>query len=131
MREPRLGDDIDDFCVRCKRVMNHNIVSVVKGVPAKVRCRTCHSDHDFRHEQPPPPKVDLKKQALFNEVLKKVSPTEAVVVADDPEVDLDLIADAEEPEAESAEPEPEASPVEVEVKVETAKSKKAKGRPKK
>ena len=76
MREPRLGDDIDDFCVRCKRVMNHAIVSVVNGEPAKVRCRTCHSDHDFRHEQAPPPKVDLRKAALFNEVLKKVNPDE-------------------------------------------------------
>src|SRR5689334_732573 len=76
MREPRLGDDIDDFCVRCKRVMNHSIVSVLNGEPAKVRCRTCHSDHDFRHEQPPPPKVDPRKQALFNEVLKKVNPQE-------------------------------------------------------
>ena len=37
MRDVRLGDDIDDFCVRCKRVMNHNIVSVVDGAPAKVR----------------------------------------------------------------------------------------------
>jgi len=74
MREPRLGDDIDDFCVRCKRVMNHAIVSVVNGEPAKVRCRTCHSDHDYRHEQPPPPKVDPRKAALFNEVLKKVDP---------------------------------------------------------
>lgn len=133
MREPRLGDDIDDFCVRCKRVMNHNIVSVINGAPAKVRCRTCHSDHDFRNEQPPPPKVDLKKQALFNEVLKKVSPTEAVVVADDPEADLELIADVEESEAEAAEPEPEAVPVEVKVKVkvEAPKPKKPKGRPKK
>src|SRR5437868_14021879 len=74
MPEPRLGDDIDDFCVRCKRVMNHTIVSVVDGAPAKVRCRTCHSDHDFRHEQAPPPKVDLRKQALFAEVLKKLDP---------------------------------------------------------
>jgi hypothetical protein len=136
MREPRLGDDIDDFCVRCKRVMNHNIVSVVNGAPAKVRCRTCHSDHDFRNEQPPPPKVDLKKQALFNEVLKKVSPGAAAVV-DDPDVDLDLAADIEleaaagtgeavEPEVaepEAAEPEP--------VVVEAPKPKKAKGRPKK
>jgi hypothetical protein len=80
MREPRLGDDIDDFCVRCKRVMNHSIVSVVNGEPAKVRCRTCHSDHDFRHEQPPPPKVDLRKQALFNDVLKKVNPEDAAAV---------------------------------------------------
>ena len=64
MRDIRLGDDIDDFCVRCKRVMNHNVVSVLNGQAAKVRCRTCHSDHDFRHEQPPPPKVDARKAAL-------------------------------------------------------------------
>jgi hypothetical protein len=74
MREPRLGDDIDDYCVRCKRVMNHAVVSVMNGEAAKVRCRTCHSDHDYRHEQAPPPKVDLRKQALYNEVLKKVDP---------------------------------------------------------
>jgi hypothetical protein len=74
MREPRLGDDIDDFCVRCKRITNHLVVSVVDSKPAKVRCRTCHSDHDYRHEQAPPPKVDLRKQALFNDVLKKVDP---------------------------------------------------------
>ena len=74
MREPRLGDDIDDFCVRCKRIMNHAIVSVMNGEAAKVRCRTCHNDHDYRHEQAPPPKVDLRKQALFNEALKKVNP---------------------------------------------------------
>lgn len=80
MREPRLGDDIDDFCVRCKRIMNHSVVSVVNNEPAKVRCRTCHSDHDYRHEQPPPPKVDLRKQALFNEVLKKVEPEEAAAL---------------------------------------------------
>jgi hypothetical protein len=86
MREVRLGDDIDDFCVRCKRIMNHAVVSVINREPAKVRCRTCHSDHDFRHEQPPPPKVDLRKQALFNEVLKKVNPEDAAVVAEVAEV---------------------------------------------
>ncbi len=77
MSDYRLGDDIDDYCVRCKRVMNHSIVSVVDHQPAKVRCRTCHSDHDYRHEQAPPPKMDPRKQALFNEVLKKVSPGDA------------------------------------------------------
>ena len=84
MSEYRLGDDIDDFCVRCKRVMNHSVVSVMNGEPAKVRCRTCHSDHDYRHEQAPPPKVDPRKAALFNEVLKKVNPeaTEAPVPAE-------------------------------------------------
>src|ERR1041384_7107793 len=77
MRDVRLGDDIDDFCVRCKRVMNHAVVSVINAEAAKVRCRTCHSDHDFRHEQAPPPKVDPRKAALFAEVLKKVNPGDA------------------------------------------------------
>jgi len=102
MRDIRLGDDIDDFCVRCKRIMNHAVVSVIAGAPAKVRCRTCHSDHDFRHEQAPPPKVDSRKAALFNEVLKKVSPDgEAAVVEADGVPDVELEADGdgiEEPE---------------------------------
>ena len=78
MREVRLGDVIDDFCVKCKRIMNHSVVSMMGADPAKVRCRTCYSDHDYRHEQAPPPKVDTRKAALFNEVLAKVQP-EAVV----------------------------------------------------
>src|SRR5271163_2888856 len=79
MRAARLGDDIDDFCVKCKRVMNHSVVSILNDEPAKVRCRTCHSDHDFRHEQAPPPKVDPRKAALFNEVLEKMVPPAAPV----------------------------------------------------
>jgi hypothetical protein len=41
----------------------------VNEEPAKVRCRTCYSDHDFRRCEIPPSKKDLKKQQLFNEVL--------------------------------------------------------------
>jgi hypothetical protein len=69
MGELRLGDVIDDFCVKCKRITNHSVVSIVNEEPAKVRCRTCYSDHDYRHEQAPPSKKDLKKAELFNEVL--------------------------------------------------------------
>jgi hypothetical protein len=141
MRDIRLGDDIDDFCVRCKRVMNHNVVSVLNGQAAKVRCRTCHSDHDFRHEQPPPPKIDARKAALFNEVLKKVAPGEAPVAVDDPEleaVELEIDAEAEaeieadaETDAEAAaEVEGEALPAAV-VEEEAPKPKKGRGRPKK
>lgn len=98
LRQVRLGDDIDDFCVRCKRIMNHAVVSVLNAEPAKVRCRTCHSDHDYRHEQAPPPKVDARKAALFNEVLKKVDPDEAVPAAAHGEPEEEAIA-AEAPES--------------------------------
>ena len=132
-REIRLGDDIDDFCVRCKRVMTHNVVSVLNGKPAKVRCRTCHSDHDFRNEQPPPPKVDPKKAALFNEVLKKVSPGDAAAVADEPDLELETEPEAEaeaEPEAEAEAEETEAAAAPVPVK-EAPMPKRGRGRPKK
>ena len=109
MREPRLGDDIDDFCVRCKRIMNHAIVSVLNGQPAKVRCRTCHSDHDYRHEQAPPPKVDARKAALFNEVLKKVNPDEAAKAVE--EADLPELPELDEtPEAVEVADDPPAPP---------------------
>src|SRR6185295_9120635 len=93
MREPRLGDIIDDYCVKCKQIMNHAVVSILNAEPAKVRCRTCHNDHDYRHEQAPPPKVDLRKAALFQEVLAKVAPE----------------GPAPEPEPADAEPAPKAA----------------------
>ena len=61
MDEMRLGDVIDDHCIKCRRVTNHSIVSLVDGQAAKVRCRTCYHDHDYRHEQAPPSKKELKK----------------------------------------------------------------------
>jgi hypothetical protein len=137
MREPRLGDDIDDFCVRCKRITNHAIVSVLNAEPAKVRCRTCHSDHDYRHGQAPPPKVDLRKAALFNEVLKKVNPDgvgKASEIADVPDLgelddgpdeadaDAEVEAEAEQDEGMDEPPPPPPPPAK------KAKAVKGKGR---
>jgi hypothetical protein len=109
MWEIRLGDIIDDYCVKCKRIMNHAVVSMLNNEPAKVRCRTCHNDHDYRHEQAPPPKVDTRKQALFNEVLAKVAPAEVAA----PVV------------AEPVDEEPAGEPLEETPAVEPAKPKKA------
>src|SRR5690348_11271037 len=89
MSDFRLGDIIDDFCVKCRRLTNHAIVSLVNHDPAKVRCRTCYHDHDYRHEQAPPSKKDLKKQELFNEVLSSVAPTPAAAAGDSAEPEDD------------------------------------------
>jgi hypothetical protein len=79
MWELRLGDEIDDYCVKCRRLTNHSIVSMVDAKAAKVRCRTCYSDHDFRNEQAPPSKKELARQKeLFNAVLAGMAPAEAV-----------------------------------------------------
>lgn len=125
MREHRLGDDIDDFCVRCKRLTNHLVVSVMNAEPAKVRCRTCHSDHDYRREQAPPPKVDLRKAALFNEVLKKVDPAAAPVAVHVAAAPVEAVVDpVVEPVVEEA---PEAAPA-VTAKAKPKPAAKAKGK---
>jgi hypothetical protein len=90
MPDLRLGDVLDDYCVKCRRLTNHSIVSLMNGTAAKVRCRTCYSDHDYRNEQAPPTKKELLKQKeLFNAVLSGVAPAEAA---------------AEQPAAPAAEP---------------------------
>src|ERR1700681_3431980 len=77
MSDHRLGDIIDDHCIKCRRITNHAIVSLVNAEPAKVRCRTCYHDHDYRREQAPPSKKDLKKAELFKEVLASAAPAAA------------------------------------------------------
>ena len=49
----RLGDDIDDHCSRCKRSTGHSVVSMaMTGEEVLVtRCRTCNSEHKYRHNQ--------------------------------------------------------------------------------
>src|SRR5687767_14780513 len=104
MREIRLGDVIDDFCVKCKRLTNHSVVSILNEQPAKVRCRTCYSDHDYRREIAPPSKKDLKKMELFNEVLGGIAPD---AVAENGLEETAVAALPPEPEVESV-PEPAA-----------------------
>ncbi|PYT17766.1 MAG: hypothetical protein DMG59_06340 [Acidobacteria bacterium] len=84
MRDLRLGDVIDDFCIKCRRLTNHSIVSLLNGAAAKVRCRTCYNDHDYRNEQPPPSKKELKQKELFNAVLSGMAPAAATAEADPP-----------------------------------------------
>jgi len=69
--------------------------------PAKVRCRTCHSDHDYRHEVAPPPKVDPRKLAL---AAQKLAAAEAAKLAAEGAVEGAAVAVAvtEEVEAEKA-----------------------------
>ena len=85
MSEQRLGDVIDDHCIKCRRITNHSIVSLVEGHAAKVRCRTCYHDHDYRHEQAPPSKKELKRAEA--EALAQASEAQAALEAQAGEVE--------------------------------------------
>ena len=47
----RLGDYIDDYCSRCKFSSDHAVVSMVGDEVKKVRCRTCDTEHNYRHNK--------------------------------------------------------------------------------
>ena len=71
-RTPRLGDVIDDYCPRCRLLLNHDVTSLFDDQAAKVTCRTCHNTHDYRHAQVPPRRKSGKKedkQSLLQQVL--------------------------------------------------------------
>ena len=69
MPDYRLGDDLYDYCIKCKRLSTHNILALVGGEPAKVRCRSCYHEQPYRRGEVPPSKKDLKKAELFKQVL--------------------------------------------------------------
>jgi hypothetical protein len=70
-RAPRLGDVIDDYCPRCRLLLNHDVTSLFEGAVAKVTCRTCHNAHDYRHAQVPPKRKSKTsdKKTLVEQVL--------------------------------------------------------------
>ena len=52
-RQLRLGDTLDDYCPRERRLTNHVIVAMVGDDVKQVRCATCDSDHEFKHAKIP------------------------------------------------------------------------------
>jgi cytochrome c5 len=52
----RLGDVIDDYCPRCKLLLNHAVASLVGDKVVKVVCQTCHTEHPYRNAAVPPKK---------------------------------------------------------------------------
>jgi uncharacterized membrane protein YgcG len=70
-RRVRLGDVIDDYCTRCRMIMNHGIVGMVGDDVAKVRCNTCQSEHAFKHGRIPKRRRG-ETDRLFAEVLRGI-----------------------------------------------------------
>lgn len=71
-RPIRLGDVVDDYCPRCRLLLNHDVASLTGGAIAKATCRTCYNTHDYRHAQVPPKrstKKAVETQKLFDQVL--------------------------------------------------------------
>jgi hypothetical protein len=70
----RIGDDIDDYCSRCKFSSDHSVVSMVGDEVKKVRCRTCQTEHNYRHNKG---SKEMTTQEAFAKVLASVQGQQA------------------------------------------------------
>ena len=52
-RQLRLGDILDDYCPRERRVTNHAVVAMVGEDVKQTRCTTCDCDHEYKHAKIP------------------------------------------------------------------------------
>jgi hypothetical protein len=52
-RSLRLGDIVDDYCPRERRVTNHAIVALVGNSIRQTRCSTCEAEHEYKEAKMP------------------------------------------------------------------------------
>lgn len=73
-RRLRLGDVVDDYCPRERRLSNHVIVAMVDDTIKQTRCATCDFEHPYKDAKVP---ARRKKkdgtEALFQQVLENVT----------------------------------------------------------
>ena len=72
-RQLRLGDILDDYCPRERRLANHTVVAMVGDVVRLTRCTTCDTEHPYKGGKVP--RLRKKKtsvEAAYDEVLESV-----------------------------------------------------------
>jgi hypothetical protein len=52
-RQPRLGDVLDDYCPRERRLTNHVVVAMIGDNVKQTRCTTCDADHEYKEARIP------------------------------------------------------------------------------
>jgi len=52
-RRPRLGDILDDYCPRERRITNHAVVAMIEDQVKQTRCTTCDADHEYKQARVP------------------------------------------------------------------------------
>src|SRR4249920_2110128 len=55
-RRLRLGDILDDYCPRERRITNHAVVAMIDDQVKQTRCTTCDADHEYKQARIPAPR---------------------------------------------------------------------------
>ena len=67
-RQLRLGDILDDYCPRERRVTNHAVVAMIGQEVKQTRCTTCDADHEYKHAKVPRQRRKDTPAALYSQV---------------------------------------------------------------
>src|SRR5215204_2349845 len=87
-RPLRLGDILDDYCPRERRVTNHAVVAMIEEHIKQTRGTTCDAEHVYKGGKAPRRKKTDSTGALYKEVLAGIEePTRPVQIAASPEPD--------------------------------------------
>lgn len=76
-RPLRLGDIVDDYCPRERRLTNHVIVALVDDAVRQTRCTTCDTEHVYKEARVPRRKKKDETTALYDQVLADAGGTHA------------------------------------------------------
>src|SRR3954470_17920019 len=69
-RQLRLGDILDDYCPRERRVTNHVVVAMIGEDVKQTRCTTCDAEHEYKHAKVPRQRRKSETPAaLYSQVL--------------------------------------------------------------
>jgi hypothetical protein len=95
-RQLRLGDILDDYCPRERRVTNHAVVAMVGPDVKQTRCSTCETEHEYKHAKVPRQRRKSEKPAAL---YSQAAPAGPKRVAHEPALAIDpaLVALATEP----------------------------------
>ena len=52
-RQLRLGDTLDDYCPRERRLTDHAVVAMIGPDVKQTRCTTCDTEHEYKHAKVP------------------------------------------------------------------------------
>lgn len=105
-RPLRVGDVLDDYCPKDRRVTDHVVVAMVGDDVRQVRCSTCDADHDYKHARVPRPKRSAATAVLYDQVLANVTAGHTPPAVTDVEVPMEAPREAS-PRTEASAPDRE------------------------
>src|SRR5829696_10211298 len=96
-RQPRLGDILDDYCPRERRLTNHVVVAMIEDAVKQTRCTTCDADHEYKEAKVPSQRRRKAEGALVSDTESEGRPE--LVAAEAAEAEEDLSDSPESPDS--------------------------------